>query len=188
MSTQSCRIAIAQINCAVGDLEGNCAKIQDYIGHARLAGAEVVCFPELAICGYPPEDLLHKPKFIRDNLTQLKKLASKIGDIVAVVGFVDKKGKGLYNAAAVIYNGRIKGVYHKTLLPNYGVFDEKRYFSPGDKPSVFRYGKVIFGVTICEDIWSKGGPVKLQVHSGARLIFNINASPYHAGKIKERGP
>jgi NAD+ synthase (glutamine-hydrolysing) len=146
-----------------------------------------VVFPELAITGYPPEDLLLKPKFITDNLAALRKLTqSKCKKTLAVVGFVDRKGRDLYNAAAVIYNGRIWGIYHKMLLPNYGVFDEKRYFTPGERPIAFRWGRHFFAVNICEDIWHKEGPVREQVSAGARLILNINASPYHIDKVKER--
>lgn len=181
------RVAIAQINSTVGDLQGNSAKISRYIEEAKDCGAEIICFPELALCGYPPEDLLLKPKFISDNVKALKKLARTIkGNITAIVGFADGNSRKAYNAASVIYNGRIKGVYHKILLPNYGVFDEERYFDPGDKLPLFSLGGFIFGVNICEDIWNPQGPTKSQANAGAKLILNINASPYHAGKIKER--
>jgi len=180
------RIALAQINCTVGDLKGNLAKLRDSIEKAELAGADIIAFPELAITGYPPEDLLLKPRFVEDNLNVLKELTKSAGNIVLVAGFVDKDKKGLYNAAAVIYEEKVIGVYHKMLLPNYGVFDENRYFKSGDKPLVFRLGKCKFAINICEDIWHKHGPVKVQAKAGADLIININASPYHAGKIKER--
>jgi NAD+ synthase (glutamine-hydrolysing) len=153
---------------------------------AKDSSADLVVFPELALTGYPPEDLLLKPKFIEDNLFALKELVKAVNGITVVLGFVDKKGKDIFNAAAIIYNGRIRGTFQKTILPNYGVFDEKRYFTCGKKAPVFRRGEIIFGVNICEDIWHKEGPVKLQAKSGADLIININASPYHAGKIKER--
>ncbi len=180
------RIAIAQINCTVGDLKGNCAKIIEYAGRAKDLGADIVTFPELAITGYPPEDLLLKPKFIEDNITALKEVEKSIKDIVAVVGFVDSDDGKIYNAAAVICNHKIQGIYRKTLLPNYGVFDEKRYFSPGKKALVFKLGELIFGVNICEDIWFDEGPTASQARAGAGLILNINASPYHTGKIKVR--
>jgi NAD+ synthase (glutamine-hydrolysing) len=186
MDTVIIRIACAQINCLVGDLEGNSRKIIRYINKAKKSGADIVCFPEMAVTGYPPEDLLYKPKFVEDNIKQLKILAKDIGDIIAIVGFVDRKKKHLYNSAAVIHNGIVKGVYHKSHLPNYGVFDEKRYFDPGEKVSIFKYGRSFFGVSICEDIWHKYGPVCEQAKNGAGLIININCSPYHAGKIKER--
>lgn len=177
---------MAQVNCTVADLDGNCAKILHYVNRAKGCAADIVCFPELSLTGYPPEDLLLKPKFISDNLKKLKELSAAINGITAVVGFVDRKGNEIFNAAAVIYNGKVCGAYHKIHLPNYGVFDEKRYFSAGRDPLVFKLGKVIFGVNICEDIWHKNGPAKEQAELGARLILNINASPYHAGKIRER--
>lgn len=180
------RLGIAQINCTVGDFAGNCANICDKIGQANSLGVDVLSFPELSITGYPPEDLLLKAQFIEDNISALKKVAKCVGDMVAVVGFVDSIKGHIYNAAAVIYKGEIKGVYHKMNLPNYGVFDEKRYFSQGNAPSVFLYGDVIFGVNICEDIWHKGRPTAIQSASGAHLIININASPYYSGKIKLR--
>lgn len=183
---KSVRIAIAQINCVVGDLRGNSGKIIDYIERAKAIGADIVAFPELAVTGYPPEDLLLKPKFISDNACALKKIAGHVDDIIAVVGFVGQSGKDIYNSAAVIYKGAVKGVYHKMLLPNYGVFDEKRYFSSGEAPQVFRSGDIIFGVNICEDIWHKEGPLLQEASMGAKLIININSSPYHAGKVLER--
>ena len=187
MKNRALRVAIAQINSIVGDLEGNAAKIRRYIEKAKDSGAEIICFPELALCGYPPEDLLLKPKFIRDNLSVLKKLAKTIdGNIVAIIGFAYGKAKKTYNAAAVISNYRIRGIYHKILLPNYGVFDEKRYFNPGDEPLIFGLDNFIFGVNICEDIWQAEGPTKSQARMGAKLILNINASPYYASKFKER--
>ncbi|MDP3732070.1 MAG: NAD+ synthase [Candidatus Omnitrophota bacterium] len=186
MQKENLRLAIAQINCTVGDLEGNSRKIIDHLQRARGFGVDVISFPELAITGYPPEDLLLKPKFVKDNLDQLNKIAKHTKALIAIVGFVDKKENEIYNAAAVIYNGKVAGVCHKMFLPNYGVFDEKRYFAAGDKLLVFRAGKVIFGVNICEDIWHQEGPTREQAKQGAKIIFNINASPYHAGKIKER--
>ena len=183
---ENIRIAMAQINCTVGDLTGNLKKINEYIQKAEESGADIVVFPELAITGYPPEDLLLKPKFVTDNFEKLKELAKSVNNIVVIVGFVDRKGSALYNAAAVIYAGKIVGVYHKMLLPNYGVFDEKRYFKAGRAPLVFRFGNAIFAVNVCEDIWHKKGPTGLQAKSGTKLIININASPYHSGKIKER--
>lgn len=183
---KSVRIAIAQINCIVGDLKGNSEKIIDYMQRAKAVGADIVAFPELAVTGYPPEDLLLKPKFISDNAGALEKIAGHSGDIIAVVGFVGQSGKEIYNSAAVIYKGAVKGVYHKMLLPNYGVFDEKRYFSAGGAPQVFRAGDIVFGVNICEDIWHKEGPLLQEASMGAKLIININSSPYHAGKVLER--
>lgn len=180
------RICIAQINCTVGDLTGNTRKVVEYLQKAKAAGADIVSFPELAITGYPPEDLLLKESFVADNLDALKQITKAVGDIVAIVGFVDKSGSGLYNAAAVIYKGEVKGVCHKELLPNYGVFDEKRYFKPGKDSRIFKLGEFIFGVNVCEDIWHTEGPLCAQAALGAKLIININSSPYHAGKVKER--
>jgi NAD+ synthase (glutamine-hydrolysing) len=183
---QKLRIALAQINCTVGDFELNRAKILACIDDALKLEADIIAFPELAVTGYPPEDLLLKPKFIQDNLQIVKDIAVKVRGIIAVIGFVDKEGDRLYNAAAVIHQGRIKGVARKIFLPNYGVFDEKRYFCSGKKPLVIKIGKLTFGVNICEDVWHKDGPTKVQAKSRAKLVLNINASPYYAGKIKER--
>ena len=180
------RIGLAQINTTVGDIKGNFQKILDYILKAKKSGVDIISFPELAITGYPPEDLLLKPKFVEENIKMLEKLAIEINNIVAVVGFVNRKNKNLYNAAAVLYKKKIIGIYHKILLPNYGVFDEKRYFTQGDEPTIFKIDEVIFGVNICEDIWHKTGPTKTQASRGAQLIININGSPYHTGKWKER--
>jgi len=176
------RIAAAQINSTVGDLEGNCAKITEFVERARAAKVDIVAFPELALTGYPPEDLLLKKSFINDNLGKLEDLAQQVHDTAVIVGFVDRQGNHLFDAAAVLFNGKIRGVYHKRLLPNYGVFDEKRYFLPGTRPLIFNFNGRAFGVGICEDIWFKEGPVRLLGESGAGLVFNINASPYHAGK------
>jgi len=193
MDKQTLRIALAQINSTVGDLQGNINKIAEYIKRAKDSGVDIVCFPEMALTGYPPEDLLLKPKFIADNIRSLKKLAESVTDITAIVGFVDRLDDNLYNAAAVIYNGDIDGIYRKMFLPNYGVFDEKRYFKKGEEPLVLKLksgpagvNDFIFGVNICEDIWHQEGPTKEESQAGARLIVNINASPYHMGKIQER--
>ena len=180
------RLALAQINCTVGDLTGNCRKILEFAEKAEGYGADIVSFPELAVTGYPPEDLLLKRKFISDNLAALRELSRSIRRIVAVVGFVDKVRGGVYNSAAVITGGEIKGIYHKMRLPNYAVFDEKRYFKSGKNPVVFLLGNLPLGVNICEDIWLPGGPTAAQAKYGARLICNINGSPYNAGKIKVR--
>lgn len=184
--TNSVRIGLAQINCTVGDLTGNCGKIEEYIERSRKAGVDIVCFPELAITGYPPEDLLLKPQFISDNLRAVEQVAGRVRGLTAVVGFVDAGRRGIYNAAAVIYDGRIRGIHHKKYLPNYDVFDEKRYFLAGREAPVFVLGPVVFGVNVCEDIWFMQGPARTQARNGARLICNINASPYHSGKILVR--
>jgi NAD+ synthase (glutamine-hydrolysing) len=182
----SLRVGLAQINCTVGDLEGNTKKIIHHLDKAKKMGVELICFPELSITGYPPEDLLLKPQFIEDNLKALKRIIPKTEGLTAVVGFVDRNGE-VYNAAAIIYNKKLAGVYHKIDLPNYGVFDEYRYFQPGERVSVYQLGDLLFGVNICEDIWYPEGPTKAQALIGeALLVVNINASPYHMGKWKER--
>jgi NAD+ synthase (glutamine-hydrolysing) len=183
---RSFRVGLAQINCTVGDLEGNTKKIIQYVDKAKKMGVELICFPELAVTGYPPEDLLLKPQFIEDNLKALKKIISKTENLTAIVGFVDKNGE-IYNSAAIIHNRKLIDVYHKINLPNYGVFDEYRYFQPGEKVSVYQLSDLVFGVNICEDIWYPEGPAKAQALLGeAELIINISSSPYHLGKWKER--
>lgn len=181
----SVRVALAQINSTVGDLEGNTAKIISSIRQASENSADIVVFPELAICGYPPEDLLLRPRFVSQNLTCLEQVAAQTRGPVVVVGFVDSDSD-VYNAAAVIHDGRIAHVYHKVFLPNYGVFDEDRYFREGRECPVFRVGGVGVGVTICEDVWYEGGPASVQAAHGAELILNLSASPYHRGKGDSR--
>jgi len=179
------RIALAQINPTVGDLRGNVEKCIAYMRDARKYGAEMVVFPELCITGYPPEDLLLKPQFVSDNLKALDKVREATTGIVAIVGFVDRN-EDIYNAAAVISNKRVVDVYHKMYLPNYGPFDEYRYFQSGTRYPVYKMGDVHFGVNICEDIWYPEGPTTIQALSGAELILNINASPYTVGKADVR--
>ena len=180
------RIALAQINPTVGGIEGNVLKICDYIRKAREQNSGVVVFPELAITGYPPEDLLLKQHFIDDNLEALSRVIENTKDIAAVVGFVDRKDNILYNAAAIIRNRKIIGVYHKVFLPNYGVFDEYRYFRAGTETPVYTIDNIKIGVNICEDIWYPEGPAKYQALAGAEVILNINSSPYHMGKAHLR--
>lgn len=180
------RIGMAQINCTVGDLAGNTEKVLEYTAKAKDMSVDILSFPEMAITGYPPEDLLLKRDFIDENLKYLDNIKNKTGDICIVVGFVNRK-KGIYNAAAVIKNKKIAGIYHKMLLPNYGVFDEKRYFKEGDEYKVFSLNDINFGVTICEDIWFEEGPVRVLSFAGnAEIIININSSPYHLGKWRLR--
>ncbi|RJQ06007.1 MAG: NAD+ synthase [Bacillota bacterium] len=179
------RVALAQMNPTVGDLEGNARRIIDYMETARRAGADLVAFPELAVTGYPPEDLLLKPAFIADNLAVVRALAPETKGLTAVVGFVDRD-HDIYNAAAVFHDGSLAGVYRKVYLPNYGVFDEDRYFHPGREQPVFVIGDVTIGVSICEDIWYPVGPASYQAKAGAQVLVNINASPYHAGKRGQR--
>ncbi|MDP6775843.1 MAG: NAD+ synthase, partial [Candidatus Latescibacteria bacterium] len=179
-------IALAQTNLTVGDLEGNHGKISEGIRRARDLGAALVAFPELAVTGYPPEDLLFKPRFIEANLRIRDRIVSETQNIAAVFGFVDRQDD-IYNAAAVACNGQLVDVYHKAYLPNYGVFDEDRYFQAGVRASVYRLNGITFGVNICEDIWYPGGPARLQALSGdAELLVNISASPFHAGKGLQR--
>jgi len=175
------RIALAQINPVVGDLWGNSRLIVDWIGRARDQGADIVLFPELALTGYPPEDLVLKPAFVRDNLRQLTAVVEATKGISAVVGFVDEEGD-LFNAAAFIHDGELKAVYHKVFLPNYGVFDEQRYFTPGHRCPIFELGGVRMGVSVCEDCWYPAGPMAWEAHHGAELLLNINGSPYHEAK------
>ena len=180
------RIGLAQINPTVGDLKGNTEKILDYIGRARELGVDLVAFPELAITGYPPEDLLLKPDFIQANLNCLQQIVEGARSITAVVGFVDS-ADDIYNAAAIIHDGTLAGVYHKMYLPNYGVFDENRYFQAGTDYPVFVLRGTVIGVNICEDIWYPAGPSEVQaLAGGAEVIINISASPYHAGKGRSR--
>ncbi len=176
------RLALAQINVTVGDLAGNRKKILDHIHRARDLGAHIVVFPELAIPGYPPEDLLFKPRFIQSNLDVLNELIQATQGVAAIFGFVDRHDD-IYNAAAIACDGRLIDVYHKTYLPNYGVFDEDRYFQSGKTAGVYRLNGVSFGVTICEDIWYPGGPARQQALAGdAEVLINISSSPFHDGK------
>ncbi len=179
------RIALAQINTTVGDIQGNSKKIIEYITRARESSADVVAFPELCITGYPPEDLLLKPHFIKDNIDALNIIRKSADDIVAIVGFVDRLDD-IYNAAAVIHNGDIKDVYRKVFLPNYGVFDELRYFQAGSSIPIYDIGGILVGVTICEDMWYPHGPAYKQALFGAELVFNVNASPYDVNKSRSR--
>ena len=172
---------MAQINTTVGDFAGNRRKILGAVEQAVSLGVDLLTFPELAICGYPPEDLLFKPKFIAENLRSLEKVAAASSGLSVVIGFVDAE-EDIYDAAAVIHDGRLVGVYHKIFLPNYGVFDENRYFRAGSECPVYVIGGVNVGVNICEDIWYESGPAAVQVGAGAEVIINISASPYHAGK------
>ena len=182
------RIALCQIDPVVGDLDGNVARIVDAYETAEAAGCDIAAFPELAVTGYPPEDLVLKPGFVADNRAALGKVTARTGRCAAVVGFVDW-GRDLYNAAAVCAHGEVLGTYRKRLLPNYAVFDEQRYFAPGDATDpleLYVIGGVRVGVSICEDIWSPSGPMAVQAAGGAQLVVNINASPYFAGRVAGR--
>jgi NAD+ synthetase len=205
------KIAIAQINCVVGDLAGNAAKILRCCADARAAGANLVLTPELALCGYPPEDLLLRDGFYRDCAVALERLAREVSGITLVVGHPHQDDRKRYNAASVVRDGRISGTYYKHTLPNYTVFDEERYFEPGDAPCVFQVGETRFGLNICEDTWGALGPVTARPdrddvriginicadawdalapraarEAGAQVLLVLNASPYHMGKHASR--
>ncbi len=196
------RLALAQMNPTVGDLPGNTARILEMMEQARAQGADLVAFPELAIIGYPPEDLLFKRQFLSEAEACLQRIIDASGELTVVVGTPHLEGEGpfnlaavpspgeatakLYNAAAVAHGGRLVGTYHKLFLPNYGIFDEARYFSPGAECPVFTVNGVEVGVNICEDIWYDVGPTTVQRVAGAQVIVNINGSPYHQGRGRYR--
>src|ERR1700722_15523887 len=183
------RLAAAQLNTVVGDLPGNVDRVLAALAAAEAAGADICVMPELAIPGSPPEALLLKPGFVADNVTALEKVAAATGDCAVVVGFVGAApgGVGLANAAAVCAGGRIAGVYGKRFLPNYGVFDEQRWFVPSDEPPpLFGVAGAWVGVSICEDVWFDDGPVAQEGRAGADVVVNINASPYNRGRRAER--
>lgn len=175
------RLALAQFNPTVGDLRGNRDRILETMRCAQDLGAELLAFPELALTGYPPEDLLLKPSFIRDNLQMVREIAQQTGDMAVVLGCIDRTDD-VFNAAAIVHGGRIVHMYHKQFLPSYGVFDEDRYFRPGSDAPVFRLGDVLLGVNVCEDIWYAVGPTNSQALAGAEIIVNINASPFSEQK------
>ncbi|MGA2775533.1 MAG: NAD+ synthase [Candidatus Omnitrophota bacterium] len=182
------RVCLAQINPTVGDIPGNSKKIIAFIEEARTRQADIVVFPELSLSGYPPEDLLLKPHFIKDNENAIRRIAKASKLIFSIVGYPCLDRDKLCNAAALIYNSRLVDIYRKVFLPNYGVFDEKRYFSQGKICNIVAFGKKVkIGVNICEDIWHADGPQRTQVLlGGAKVLINISASPYHTKKIEER--
>ncbi|MGA9876525.1 MAG: NAD+ synthase [Solirubrobacteraceae bacterium] len=197
--TSGLRLALCQMNATVGDLDGNAERIRAGIEQAKRAGAELVLFPELALCGYPPEDLLLREHFLTDTGAKLDELARSAAEIVAIVGFPERADGSVYNSAAILAGARVRSVYRKLHLPNYGVFDEQRYFRSGDggltidldalraPDGVDVGGKgVVLGVTVCEDLWVPGPPASQEAAAGARVIVNASASPYHAGKGLER--
>ena len=177
---------MAQFNPVVGDIASNSARVSSIYADALARDCDVLAFTELVLTGYPPEDLVLKSGFVTDNISALHSFAATTSSCVAVVGFVDRVGDELFNAAAICAQGRVHGVYHKHLLPNYSVFDEQRYFSAGTDFSLFRINGALMGVTICEDIWEPSGPVATQARTGAVLNININGSPFHRGKSGER--
>ncbi len=181
------RIALGQVNTTVGDLEGNVDLLASWAARATEAGAELVCFPELAIAGYPPEDLVLRPEFVRDNLEALDELARRTAHGCAVVvGFIDRSERGVHNAAALLREGRVVARYRKIKLPNYGVFDERRYFEPGRAGCTVELGHARIGLSVCEDAWAPGPPFDAYAAERVRLVVNINGSPYHRGKTSER--
>jgi NAD+ synthase (glutamine-hydrolysing) len=179
------RLALAQINPTVGDIAGNEAKVREHLARAREAGAGLVLFPELAVTGYPPEDLLLKEHFLADARAAIERIAADAQGVVAIVGFPERADDA-YNAAAVLADGRVQAIYRKVNLPNYGVFDEIRYFQAGPGGAIIEVDGVKVGLTVCEDIWVPGPPLTDEALAGARLVVNISASPYHEGKGVER--
>jgi len=180
------RLAAAQCNATVGDLEGNAARVLDVYDRAEREGCDLVAFPELALTGYPPEDLLLRPAFVAQAVEVLEKVAARTGRCAAIIGYPEPD-RDLYNSAAVCAQGKVLGSYRKHLLPNYSVFDEERYFEPSkDDGPLFRIGGVRVAISICEDAWSPSGPVLTQAAGGAELVVNVNASPYYAGRLRER--
>jgi len=179
------RIALAQIDPTVGDLDGNRALILDRLAQAKGAGADVAVFPELAVTGYPPEDLLLRPSFIRAAERSLEEIARESRGITLIVG-APHLDRDLYNACAVCSGGEVKALVKKRFLPNYGVFDEYRYFAPGNELFLFGQGEVLIGVTVCEDMWQPGPPATELALAGAHLLVNVSASPFHVGKDRER--
>jgi NAD+ synthase (glutamine-hydrolysing) len=179
------RLALCQLNATVGDIDGNARRIAAGIADARAAGVQLVLFPELALTGYPPEDLLLREHFLDDTGTALHALAAQTQGIVAIVGFPERT-QAVYNAAAVLRDGEVQAIYRKVHLPNYGVFDEQRYFTAGHEGATIDVDGCCIGLTVCEDLWLPGPPASEEAQAGAQLIVNISASPYHAGKGLER--
>ena len=196
MNTKSLRLTCAQLSFSVGAIQENKAKILDTLENAEKIKSDIVIFPELSITGYPPEDLLLRESFVGKNFAVLEEIAEFSGSTSAILGFVDRSlnenstdnyKRKISNAAAIVQNGDVKGIYHKCFLPNYSVFDEARYFSKGSKPGeLFWYDDIAIGINICEDIWIEDGPAELQVKAGASIIVNINASPFDINKTNSR--
>ena len=183
----SIRVALAQLNFCLGDFESNVASITEAYDRALEREADVVVFSELAVCGYPPEDLLLKQRFLEDARSALEDVAAHTSNAVAVVGFPEQDGERIYNSAAVCHQGAVTGIYRKQLLPNYSVFDEKRYFTPGVSAGpIFQIAGVMVGISICEDQWFDEGPLNDQIASGVGLAISLNASPYQRGKDAAR--
>ncbi|MEK7728705.1 MAG: NAD+ synthase [candidate division KSB1 bacterium] len=182
----SVRFALVQMNPRVGDIANNVARMAGYVAQARKHGADFVIFPELALCGYPPEDLILREDFLAANRKAMAALAQASHGLTVIAGFVEKKNHRRYNAAAVCANGKLLTTYHKICLPNYGVFDEQRYFTPGAQPLVLKWNQLRLGINICEDIWAQEGISEFEAAQGAQVIINLSASPYHYRKGLER--
>jgi NAD+ synthase (glutamine-hydrolysing) len=181
------RVALGQFNAVVGDLAGNARRMREMYDQAVRSNVDLLVFPELAICGYPPEDLLHKRHFLKDNRRTLDKLAADCPDKTLIVGFAESGGINNYNSAAVLQGGRVSKIYRKGQLPNYGVFDERRYFTPGSEPVVIEIGNLKTAVTICADIWEREWLAEFLRNVGQiQMIVNISASPFHTGKLRTR--
>src|SRR4249919_478973 len=180
------RLALAQIDSVVGDLDSNRDRIVARLREARAAGADLVVFPELAVTGYPPEDLLLRQGFLREADRALAEIAAQANGIVALVGTPHAEDGRLYNACAICSNGAVQAVYRKRLLPNYGVFDEERYFEPGQETAVLDLGGARLGLTVCEDLWEPGPPATDSAAAGATMLVNLSASPFHVAKDRER--
>jgi len=179
------RLGLAQINATVGDLDGNYKKVLESLERAHAESVDIIALPELALTGYPPEDLVFRSDFLQATRSALGRVIPRARDVVAIVGFIEESSGRTYNSAAVICDGKLIGIYRKHCLPNYGVFDERRYFQPGDSFPIFTDGHLSFGVTICEDLWCDG-PIAAQARAGAQLIINISASPYEIQKGYQR--
>jgi NAD+ synthase (glutamine-hydrolysing) len=179
------RLALAQVNPVVGDLPGNTKRVIDFLERARAGGADLVAFPELVLTGYPPEDLLLRPEFIDQNQAALDEVVRATRGITAIVGFAQRAGD-VYNAAAIAHDGHLSSVYQKSHLPNYGVFDEVRYFRPGRDPFICVRGPLRFAVNVCEDIWTPSGPTALALYGESELVINLSSSPFHSGKSISR--
>jgi len=186
MTPVAFRVALAQVNPTVGDLAGNVRLMCDYVERAVALGADVIAFPELCVSGYPPEDLILRPHFIEDTRQALLELAACSGNVTTVVGCPYTSRGSIFNAAAILHRKRVAGTYFKQQLPNYGVFDERRYFQHGNRNCIWQLGDALVGVTVCEDIWLDNGPHKAQARSGAGVLINVSASPYHARKYRSR--
>jgi len=180
------RFALAQLNQVVGDIDGNLSRLLEVASRAAESGAQILVPPELAITGYPPEDLLLKSSFLKATRRALEDFAAKASDVTAIIGFADSGPEGLYNAAAVCHGGRVQAVYHKQLLPNYGVFDERRYFTSGTSVLLIDTPAASIGVCVCEDAWSTTGPIAALANAGAQVIAHLNASVFHKGKVELR--